>query len=125
VPSLVAARAGATVLATDECDEALELVERSARENGLSVATARADWRAADDLVARGPFDLALAADVLYERGSVGALLSLLPRLAREVWLADPGRPAARTFLEQSRRRWSVAAGVRDGVEILRLRALR
>src|SRR2546429_2421423 len=41
VPSLVAARAGAAVLATDECAEALELVERNARENGLSLETAR------------------------------------------------------------------------------------
>src|SRR5437660_12826962 len=32
VPSLVAARSGATALATDESQEALELVERNARE---------------------------------------------------------------------------------------------
>src|SRR6059058_2160192 len=37
VPSLVAARAGADVLATDESAEALELTERNARENGLSL----------------------------------------------------------------------------------------
>src|SRR6266480_3497645 len=73
--------AGAEVLATDGSDEALELVERNARENGVEVATARADWAAGDDLVARGPFDLVLAADVLYERASVAPLLSLLPRL--------------------------------------------
>jgi predicted nicotinamide N-methyase len=123
VPSLVAARAGAAALATDGCAEALELVERNARENGLSVATARVDWGAADELVARGPFDLVLAADVLYERASVGPLLSLLPRVGREVWLADPGRSAAGEFLEQARRDWSVATSVRDGVEIHRLRA--
>src|SRR3954462_12484326 len=35
VPSLGAARAGAAVLATDGCAEALELVERNAAENGL------------------------------------------------------------------------------------------
>ena len=122
VPSLVAARARATVLATDSCTEALELVERNARENGLSVATARVDWGAADELVARGPFDLVLAADVLYERTSVAPLLLLLPRLGREVWLADPGRPAADAFLEQVRRGWSVTTGVSDGVEIHRLR---
>jgi predicted nicotinamide N-methyase len=124
VPSLVAARAGAVVLATDECAEALELVERNARENGLGVATARVDWGAADDLVALGPFDLVLCADVLYERPSVTPLLSLLPRLGREVWLADPGRSVAGEFLEQAGRHWSVATSVRDGMEIHRLRAI-
>jgi predicted nicotinamide N-methyase len=123
VPSLVAARAGAAVLATDESSEALELLERNAHENGLSVETARADWSTPDDLVARGPFDLVLAADVLYERPSVALLLSLLPRLGREVWLADPGRAVAAPFLEQARLRWSVTSSVRDGVEIHRLNA--
>ena len=123
VPSLVAARDGAAALATDRCAEALELVEQNARENGLSVATARLDWVAADELVALGPFDLVLAADVLYERASVAQLLSLFPRIGREVWLADPGRPLAGTFLEHARRRWSVSTSVRDGVEIHRLRA--
>ena len=124
VPSLVAARAGATALATDSCTDALDLVERNARENGLGVETARVDWGAADELVARGPFDLVLAADVLYERTSVAPLLSLLPRLGREAWLADPGRAAAGAFLERARRQWSVTTAVGDGVEIHRLRAI-
>jgi predicted nicotinamide N-methyase len=124
VPSLVAAGAGASVLATDEDPEALELVERNARENGLDVATALVDWRAPDELVARGPFDLVLAADVLYERADGAQLLSLLPRLGGEVWLADPGRAVARELLESARGDWSVATSIRDGVEIHRLRAL-
>jgi len=113
VPSLVAAREGAAVLATDGCAEALELLERNARENGLGVATARVDWGAADELVARGPFDLVLGADLLYERAGVALLLSLLPRLGREVWLADPGRPVAGELLEQVRPigRWPPASG--------------
>src|SRR3954447_19570294 len=96
LPSLVAARAGADVLATDADEEALELLERNARENGLSVETARIEWEAPEELVARGPFDVVLAADVLYERASVAPLLSLLARLGGEVWLADPGRPGGR-----------------------------
>jgi predicted nicotinamide N-methyase len=124
VPSLAAARAGAEVLATDGDPDALELVARNARENGLEVAIARVDWDAADALVERGPFDLVLAADVLYERPSVALLLDLLPRLGSEVWLADPGRPAAGAFLEQAARRWSLETGVRDAIDIHRLRAL-
>lgn len=49
--------------------------------------------------------DLVLAADILYERASVARLLSLLPRLAPEAWLADPGRPAADAFLTEADRR--------------------
>jgi len=124
VPSLVAAREGAAVLATDGCAEALELLEGNARENGLSLATARVDWGAPDELVARGPFDLVLGADLLYERAGAALLLSLLPLLGREVWLADPGRSVAGEFLEQARPHWSVATGVRDGMEIHRLRAI-
>jgi predicted nicotinamide N-methyase len=117
-PSLAAARNGASVLATDEDPEALELVELNARENGVTMETARVEWGSAGSL---GRFDLVLAADVLYERASVAVLLDLLPRLASEVWLADPGRPAAAAFLEAARRDWSVTTGVRDGIEIYRL----
>ena len=121
VPSLAAARAGAEVLATDASPEALELVDRNARENGVRVETAAVDWAEADALAARGPFDFVLAADVLYERASVAPLLSLLPRLAPEAWIADPGRPAAGAFLEEASRRWSVETRVRGVVRMHRL----
>jgi len=124
LPSLVAARKGADVLATDADEEALELLQRNARENGLRLGTARVEWGAPEDLVARAPFDLVLAADVLYERASVAPLLSLLPRLGGEVWLADPGRPAAAAFLERAPTRWSVATRERGVVRISRLHRL-
>ena len=54
----------------------------------------------------RARFDLALAADVLYEERNVEPLLELLPRLAPEVWLAEPGRPHAAAFLARARERW-------------------
>ena len=69
----------------------------------------------------RAPFDLVLAADVLYERDSVAPLLSLLPRLTREVLLADPGRPAADMFLEPAGRQWSIETCARDVVRVHRL----
>ena len=122
VPSIAAARAGAAVLATDTDTEALELAERNASENGVRIETAQVDWAEPGELVKRGPFDLVLAADVLYERAAVAQLLALLPRLAPEAWLADPGRPAAEAFLEQASRRWQVETRVRDVVRIHRLR---
>jgi predicted nicotinamide N-methyase len=123
LPSIVAARAGASVLATDEEPEALALAERNGSQNGVPLATAVADWSEPGELLRRGPFDVVLAADVLYERQSVARLLALLPRLAPEVWLADPGRPAAAAFLEQAGARWSVETRVRGIVSIHRLRS--
>ena len=122
-PSILAARTGAKALATDVAPEALELVRRSAEANGVSVETAVADWAAPNELVGRGPFDLVLAADVLYERAAVAQLLSLLPRLAPLAWLADPGRPAAEAFTEQARRRgWLLGTRERGIVQLHRLR---
>jgi predicted nicotinamide N-methyase len=122
VPSIAAARAGADVLATDKYAEALELVARNARANDLQIETATVEWAEPDELARRAPFDLVLGADVLYERASVALLLSLLPRLAPEAWLADPGRPTADAFLEEAARRWPVETRVRGVVRVHRLR---
>jgi predicted nicotinamide N-methyase len=121
VPSIAAARAGAAVLATDACPEALALAARNADANDVRMETATVDWTEPDALVRRAPFDLVLAADVLYERANVALLLSLLPRLAREAWLADPGRPAAGAFIEQAGCRWPLETRVRDVVRVHRL----
>jgi predicted nicotinamide N-methyase len=98
LPSLVAARGGARVLATDWADDALVLLGVNAMRNGLAVETRRFDWREPGEL---GTFELVLAADVLYERRYVDVLAGLLPRLGGEVLLADPGRPFLRPFLER------------------------
>ena len=125
VPSIAAERAGASVLATDASQEALTLLARNAQANGARIETATFDWTQPDQLLKRAPFDLVLAADVLYERGSVAPLLALLPRLAPEALLADPGRLAAGAFIEEAMRRgWQVETRSRDIVRIHRLRPL-
>jgi predicted nicotinamide N-methyase len=124
VPSIAAARGGARVLATDSDEEALDLVRHNARENGLEVDTVPVDWAAPGDLLERAPFDVVLAADILYERPSVAQLLEMLPRLAPEVWIADPSRPAADAFFEQVKRDWSVQSSERGVISIHRLRRL-
>jgi predicted nicotinamide N-methyase len=121
VPSIAAARAGAAVLATDAWPEALTLVTRNAHANGVRLDTATVDWAEAGKLVRQAPFDLVLGADILYERASVAALLELLPRLAPEAWIADPGRPATDAFLEQAGRRWPLDTRVRGVVRVHRL----
>jgi predicted nicotinamide N-methyase len=124
LPSLVAARAGGRVLATDWSQAALDLLERNAAANGIALATQHVDWAAPQALVSRAPFDLVLAADVLYERRNVALMLSLLPRLGEEVWLADPGRSFAEAFLDQAPRLFAVHTAREDGVNVHRLTAL-
>ena len=121
-PSIAAARAGASVLATDASGEALELLTRNAAANAVSIETAVVDWADPVAVLERGPFDLVLAADVLYERTAAAQLLALLPRLASEAWIADPGRPAAEAFVEQASRRWDVETRERGLVSLHRLR---
>lgn len=121
LPSIVAARAGAAVLATDVDGEALEFAACNAELNGVAIETTVVEWAHPDELVARAPFDLALAADVLYARQAVAQLLELLPRLAPRVWLADPGRPALDAFLEAAERDWTITTTRRGVVSIHRL----
>ena len=122
IPSITAARGGAEVIATDGDIDALSLVKRNAVANDVELETAAVDWADPDELVERGPFDLALASDILYERPSIAMLLNLLPRLAPVAWIADPGRPAAGAFFEQAEARWEVRARERGVVRVYRIK---
>jgi predicted nicotinamide N-methyase len=122
LPSIAAALSGGRVVATDWSPDALELAELNAARNGVSLELIRFSWAAPETIVERAPWDLVLAADVLYERRNVEQLLTLLPRLGGEVLLAEPGRPHARSFLEQAAERWRVARTDREGVPIYALR---
>jgi predicted nicotinamide N-methyase len=121
-PSIAAARGGADVIATDGDSDALELVVRNAEANDVQVEIDMVDWGDPDEFVKRGPFDLVLGSDILYERPSVALLLELLPRLAPVAWIADPGRPAAEAFLDEAKRRWSVETTRRGVVRLHRIR---
>jgi predicted nicotinamide N-methyase len=107
LPSIVAARAGADVLATDGSTDAVAFAAHNLALNELRGDVAHADWTAhGDALAARGPFDLVLAADVLYLRANVETALRLLPRLVApggEIRIADPGRAGARDLLAAAR----------------------
>jgi predicted nicotinamide N-methyase len=95
VPSLVAAARGAVVTATDWAEDAIILLQRNAALNGLELRAEVRDWR---DPWAE-EFDLALAADVLYEERNVQPLLSALRRLAPVSLVALAGRPYEAEFL--------------------------
>jgi predicted nicotinamide N-methyase len=95
LPSLVAAARGATVTATDWAEDATELLRRNAERNGLELRIERRDWR--EPWTER--FDLALAADVLYERRNVEPLVERLAATAPATLLGLAGRPYEGTFL--------------------------
>jgi predicted nicotinamide N-methyase len=95
VPSLVAAARGAQVTATDWAPDAVDLLRENAARNGLELRVEVRDWR--DPWAER--FDLALAADVLYERRNVEPLLERLRDLAPKAIVGLAGRPYEKEFL--------------------------
>jgi predicted nicotinamide N-methyase len=128
LPSLAAALAGGRVLATDWSPDAVAFAAANACRNGLAVDTAVASWADPEPLVARGPWDLVLASDVLYERRNGELLAPLLPRLLARggrVWLADPRRAAAAPFVERVGDTWSVRTGLDPGPPPVELHELR
>jgi predicted nicotinamide N-methyase len=125
LPSIAAARAGADVLATDGASDAVVFTAHSLALNGLEAEVAEVDWASQGDaLAARGPWDVVLAADVLYLQANVEIALRLIPRLVApggEVRLADPRRAAAREFLAAARATFTVRTRGDGGVALHRL----
>ena len=114
VPSLVAAARGAAVVATDWAADAVALLAENAERNGLRLRVEVRDWREPWD----ERFDLAVAADVLYEHRNVEPLARLLPLLAPETLLGLAGRPYEADLLQRL-----PAEPVADRVVRLRARA--
>ena len=103
LPSIAAARAGGRVLATDWSADAVTATRANAERNGVRLEALECSWASPHAIVERAPWDLVIASDVLYERRNGELLVGLLRRLVTErglVLIADPGRPAAASFLE-------------------------
>jgi len=104
LPSIVAALRGARVLATDWYEDALAFAAHNAEAAGVHLATALVDWRDPPPvLTADSPFDLVIAADVLYEPRNAAPLVDVVTRItspAGRVIVADPRRPDATAFLD-------------------------
>jgi predicted nicotinamide N-methyase len=95
VTSLVAAARGADVTAADWSADAIALLRRNAARNGIALRAEVRDWR--EPWTER--FDLALAADVLYERRNVEPVLARLRELAPVSLVGLAGRPYEQEFL--------------------------
>ena len=96
LPSLVAALRGADVVASDVSADALERVAESGRRTlGRPLETLCADLHAPASLLERGPFDLVLGADLLYDCTLAGALGALIPQIAPATLFAYAWRGSA------------------------------
>jgi predicted nicotinamide N-methyase len=122
VTAIAALRAGADLLVTDYAPEALALCAlNTLDEAGIEPEALRLNWRdPSREFIERvgDGFPIVLAADVLYERRDVEPLLGLVNRIVTSggaLWLAEPGRAPAASFVEaivdqgwrQHSERWS------------------
>lgn len=93
--------AGLQVTFSDLVETAVQLAVSNAAANGFAgVSGLQLDWRAP---VMTGRYDLLLASDVLYAAELHMPLLQLLQQALEPggvVWIGDPGREAARRFLQ-------------------------
>lgn len=102
LPGIVAALEGGVVTLTDWYEDALAAAEQNARRSGAVLEARLLDWRSPPGELLVRPFDLVIAADVLYEARNAEWLAALLPRLVAsngEVIIADPRRPDAQTLV--------------------------
>lgn len=102
-----ATRAGYDLLATDYYEDATLFTARNAlRSTGREPAVRMVDWRDfPDDL---GTFDLVLAADILYEKPYAPLVAEAIRRTMApggRTLLADQGRVALGSFLEEAKAR--------------------
>lgn len=120
LPGIAAALRGAEVTVSDWAPDALVFAADNAERNGVHVEVVEASWASPEPLLAGAPWDLVLAADVLYEQRNVDQLLDLLPRLVDggRVLLADPTRIPSTRFLAEARMRWDISTAQADGSPI-------
>jgi predicted nicotinamide N-methyase len=108
LPTLVAARLGAQVTATDFHPEVPRFLRANVELNGVTerVRYVELDWRRGVPPEMAGAFDLVVGSDVLYERQhalEVAGTLAGVVRPGGEILLADPARPYLQAFADAMR----------------------
>lgn len=100
VPAIAAATSGASVMATDWYNEALEFIRESADANAVTVHAKFLDWRFPPALP---KFDVLAGADLLYERRNHALILDLMERFVAPDGFAifsDPQRHMSADFFD-------------------------
>jgi predicted nicotinamide N-methyase len=125
LPSIAAALAGGRVLATDWSAEAVAFTQRNAAANGAELQAEVMPWADADALAERGPWDLVIGSDVLYEPRNVALVLEVLEQTVDHALIADPGRPSSIEFEVGAAPDWEVSTEVDPGPPRIALHELR
>ena len=104
LPSILAARLGARVLATDFHPDTGEWLSHNAKSNGVHIGYRPLDWNVF--LTPEGdsfqPADLVIGSDLLYERRHIPALIRAVGALCApggHAVIADPGRENLQLFV--------------------------
>lgn len=101
LPSLVAAKIGAVVLATDAHPDVPYFLEINAATNSVRVEYKKVHWAEPD--VSLGKFDFILASDVLYENTHAERVAQTLASYSGKnthIFLTDPGRVYLQSFVD-------------------------
>ena len=118
VTGCVAAVLGWQVTMTDHHLDALSYARRNLNANGLTAGLALADWRR---FPFKGPFDLVVGSDILYEPTMHDCLEQILSGFLVDgatIVLSDPGRGYALDFAARLERAgWQSALEMQDGRE--------
>lgn len=105
LPSLVLAKMGASVLATDVHPDVPVFLDRNCARNDIrNLGFESLDWRIWRDR----KFSFVLASDILYDRTQSASLLKFLDESLEvdgEAWITDPGRSYWEGFGDSARER--------------------
>jgi predicted nicotinamide N-methyase len=106
LPSLVAARLGARVTATDWHPEVERFLVANARLNSVELKYLRLDWQ--KDHSRLGQYDWIVGSDILYEKQHPPIVAETLARHLTpggRILVADPARPYLQAFADEMRSR--------------------
>jgi predicted nicotinamide N-methyase len=109
ITAIAASRAGALLTIADYFPASLDLTAANLERSGAPAVKARQlNWRdqaSVDALASDGPFQIVIAADVLYESRDIAPLRSFFDHVlapSGTLILAEPGRPVAARFLNDA-----------------------
>lgn len=123
LPSMVLARQGALVTATDLHPDVPVFLEKNKARNKISGPDyLYLDWRLNRSLP---PAELLIGSDIVYDRQQPAQLIEFLREFAswREAVFTDPGRPYWEAFVNLVKQQpWNVHEEISDGVFLLQLR---
>jgi len=109
LPSILAAKIGASILATDFHPDVPFWLEKDAALNEVRINYSPWDWTRPDSIpgIQPGTYDFVLASDVLYEKRHPSDLVHALRHLLApggSIYLSDPGRSYLKPALAEFER---------------------